>query len=88
MPTTSDPSHIPHPTPDPIPTHNPCLDWHFILNVPGVGRAADCRTARTLAYLDAIKSADALADTICGQPLGCRGRLVRVNRVDVQQCVH
>jgi hypothetical protein len=85
MPTVTDPSHLPHPTPDPVHLLNPCLNWKFDLNVPGVGRDVDCLTARTMAMQDAITTADAMADKICGLP-GCKGRLIRVNRVDLQEC--
>lgn len=83
MPTSSVPSHV-----DPTHRMHPCLDWSFALNVPGVGRAGDCHTASALAYRDAVNAGDTLADTICGQPFGCKGRLIRVERVDVQSCVH
>ena len=66
---------------------SPCLTWQFDLSVRGTGIAAECLSAYPLAYLDALKSADALAKVICAQPFGCSSRLIRVNRVDGTECV-
>ena len=89
MSTTSAPSHAPFPPPDPTHMVHSCQTWSFVLDVPGVGRGSDCSIARAFAYLDAINAGAALADTICAQSFGCTGgRLIRVDRIEVQECVH
>lgn len=45
----------------------------------GAGRGAD--------GLVGFKTAGDLVAAICAQPLGCKGRLIRVTKVDGQQCV-
>src|SRR5215510_3280633 len=65
---------------------SPCLRWEFDVVTLGSGSASDCIKAATVAYSNALNSANAVASEICSSPFGCQQQLKQIQKVEVERC--